>query len=203
MKLDQNLVQKGEVTIKKAKRGTFLHIIKFLNRLIWGFSKSDEGYSSVEEWRIIKEYQRKGHHRKNAADAMRKFNHYNSKLTCRASKKSREEKRLNELGHPEHNGNLEAKGDSRQKQRGGGNIGWHGKGHDDQVYQQGKDAKNGGQIEGSDDSHRSRRETSDSEDSQSRGLPRPGSHPPYFEASDESDFSSEAGGEHHWADGPR
>ena len=27
------------------------------------FSNGDDGYSSVEEWRIIKEYQRKGHHR--------------------------------------------------------------------------------------------------------------------------------------------
>jgi hypothetical protein len=29
----------------------------------YGFSNKDDGYSSVEEWRIIKEYQRKGHHR--------------------------------------------------------------------------------------------------------------------------------------------
>lgn len=59
-------------------------------------SSLDDGYSSVEEWRIIKEYQRKGHHRKNCCASSERFNHRHSKLKSRASRASDEGKRRSE-----------------------------------------------------------------------------------------------------------
>jgi hypothetical protein len=85
---------------KKEKEGKALLIIGLAD-VLW----SD---SSVEESRVIKEYQRKGHQRLSSSNAKKKFNPSPSELTCRGSQKSHKDEERSNYCEPLERGGKQA-----------------------------------------------------------------------------------------------